>query len=65
MVDYIAITALIITVLNTIGGSFAYFHIRLNSNCCGCCTLDLYERGKSSSNIKYENKDTIVIEPTA
>lgn len=65
MVDYVAITALIITILNTIGGGFAYFHIRLNSNCCGCCSLDLYERRTSSSSIKkYENKDTIVIEPT-
>lgn len=65
MVDYVAITALIITLLNTIGGGFAYFHIRLNSNCCSCCSLELYERGKSSSDLKrYETKDTIMIQPT-
>ena len=49
MTDIVAITALVVGILSTIGGAFAYLHIKLNSNCCGCCSLELRERTPPNS----------------
>jgi hypothetical protein len=49
MVDYVAVSALVIGILSTLGGAFAYLHIKLNSNCCGCCSLELRERTPPTS----------------
>ena len=64
MVDYVAITALIITLLNTVGGCFAYFHIKLNSDCCGCFTLELTERSQNSIKKHYETQKTVIEQPS-
>jgi hypothetical protein len=61
MTDIVAITALVIGILSTLGGAFAYLHIKLNSNCCGCCSLELRERTPPNSpGMKLEHMDDVL-----
>jgi hypothetical protein len=68
MVDYVALGAIIISVVSALGGLFTAIHFKLNSNCCSCCSCEAYERSRSNSRIntlrKYETKETsIEIQP--
>jgi hypothetical protein len=61
MTDYVAISALVLSILSTLGGAFAYLHIKLNSNCCGCCSLELRERTPPNSpSMKLDSMDDII-----
>jgi hypothetical protein len=61
MTDYVAISALVLSILSTLGGAFAYLHIKLNSNCCGCCSLELRERTPPNSpGMKLEHIDDVL-----
>ena len=61
MTDYVAISALVLSILSTLGGAFAYLHIKLNSNCCGCCSLELRERTPPNSpGMKLEHIEDVL-----
>jgi len=61
MTDYVGIAALVIAILSSVGGAFAYLHIKLNSNCCGCCSLELRERTPPNSpGMKLEHMDDVL-----
>lgn len=49
MVDFVAVSALVLSILSSVGGAFAYLHIKLNSNCCSCCSLEIRERTPPNS----------------
>ena len=46
MADPIAIASVILAVGTALGGLFGYFHLKLKSNCCGCCVLSCSEKRK-------------------
>ena len=57
MVDVVALVGLILGALSSVGGVFTYLHIKLKSNCCSCCSLEVYERTPPTSPSKYGSTD--------
>lgn len=48
MTDPVAITGIVLAIASALGGLFGYFHLKLKSNCCGCCLLECREKSKNS-----------------
>lgn len=69
MSDPIAITGIIIAISTALGGMFGYFHLKLKSNCCGCCQLDCTEKQETkrrpsiSPPMSPIKLDSIIIQP--